>query len=153
MSFFWKCHYNVAANFNGFLPVSDIRNLEKCCKKEKELLDINFLKIVKLDTYLFCHSCQSGEKWLLTLSTVKPFSCLLKVCKTILNIIIFIQSVHLFLLSNVGKTAHQLWCDHPFKKRNKTTEWALEVGFGANRKGEVGQNLKKRGRQYMGRGL
>ena len=37
--------HNIAANYNGLLSVSDMRNLEKCYKKRnKALLDINFLK-------------------------------------------------------------------------------------------------------------
>ena len=40
--------HNIAANSNGLLFASDIRNLEKCYKKRnKALLDINFLKNCK----------------------------------------------------------------------------------------------------------
>ena len=40
--------HNIAANSNGLLSASDIRNLEKCYKKRnKALLDIHFLKNCK----------------------------------------------------------------------------------------------------------
>ena len=47
---------------------------------------------------------------------------------------------------SLNKIAHQLWHDHPFSERDKTTEWAVGVRVGRNRRG--GQNLKKVGRQY-----
>ena len=33
----------------------------------------------------------------------------------------------------LSKTAHQMWCDHPFSQRNNTTERAVGVGFGGDR--------------------
>ena len=49
-----------------------------------------------------------------------------------------------------------MWRDHPFSQRSITTERAVGVGVGDNRKeGRVGQNLKKAGLaiwQYEGGG-
>ena len=37
-----------------------------------------------------------------------------------------------------------MWHDHPFSQRNKTTERAVVVGVGGDRKGSgAGQNFKK----------
>ena len=36
-----------------------------------------------------------------------------------------------------------MWHDHPFSQRNKTTERVAGVEVGGDRKGGVGQNLKK----------
>ena len=60
-----------------------------------------------------------------------------------------IQHSWLILLS---KVAHQMWCNHLFSHRNKTTERVVGLWVGGNREGGVGQNLKKwgRGRQYRG---
>ena len=49
---------------------------------------------------------------------------------------------------SLSKTAHQMWRDHPFSKRNRTTERTLGVEGGGDRDwgrgGErVGQNLKQ----------
>ena len=41
--------------------------------------------------------------------------------------------------------AHQMWHNHPFGHRNKTTERAVGVGVGSHRGEGVGQNLKKGG--------
>ena len=38
-----------------------------------------------------------------------------------------------------------MWCDHPFNQRNKTTEKVVGVGFGGDREGGGGQNLKREG--------
>ena len=48
---------------------------------------------------------------------------------------------------SLSKIAHQMWRDHPFSQRNKTTERAVGVGVEGNReeRGEVGQTLKKGG--------
>ena len=44
-----------------------------------------------------------------------------------------------------------MWPDYRFSQRNKTIERAMEVRVGGDREGgEVGQNLKKGDRQYMG---
>ena len=55
-----------------------------------------------------------------------------------------------FIIS-LTKIAHQMWPDYRFSQRNKTIERAMEVRVGGDREGgEVGQNLKKGDRQYMG---
>ena len=42
-----------------------------------------------------------------------------------------------------SKITHQMWCDHPFSRRNKTTKRAVRVEFGGEGGGcGVGQNLK-----------
>ena len=46
-----------------------------------------------------------------------------------------------------------MWRDHPFGQRNKTTERAMGVGVCGDRRGEVGQNLKKKGGQAIQGGL
>ena len=49
--------------------------------------------------------------------------------------------------------AHQMWHDHPFSKRNRTTDRTVGVGVEGDKElGRAGgQNLKKSGvRQYRG---
>ena len=41
-----------------------------------------------------------------------------------------------------------MWHNHPLSQRNKTVEIAVEVRVESDKQGEVGQNLKKGGRQY-----
>ena len=65
---FWNVINNIASNSNGLLSASDIRNLEKCDKKRnKALLDINFLKNCKtLNVFpksLSIWSTVSKQKW------------------------------------------------------------------------------------------
>ena len=43
------------------------------------------------------------------------------------------------------KVAHQMWHNHPFGQRNKTTERAVGVAVGGNTPPQVGQNLEKMG--------
>ena len=61
-----------------------------------------------------------------------------------------------FMIS-LSKIAHQMWRDHPFSQRNKTTQWAVRNGIGGNREegwGEGGEGWtkfeKEGGRQYRG---
>ena len=53
---------------------------------------------------------------------------------------------------SLSKITHQMWHNHPFSQRNKTTERAVGgEGFKLTWKGGgVGQNLKKRIWQYRG---
>ena len=45
---------------------------------------------------------------------------------------------------SLSKIAHQMWQDHPFGQRSKTTERAMGLGVGGKTGGGgVGQNLKK----------
>ena len=45
---------------------------------------------------------------------------------------------------SLSKITHQIWRNHPFIQRNRTTEGAVGVGVGGNRQGEmVGENLKR----------
>ena len=53
----------------------------------------------------------------------------------------------------LSKIAHQMWCDHPFSQRTKTTE---RRGGGWRQQGRGDEeNFQKGsgGRQYRGRGL
>ena len=46
----------------------------------------------------------------------------------------------------LSKITHQMWRDHTFCQRNKTTEGVVGVGLGGDRgSGAVGQSLKKEG--------
>ena len=61
-----------------------------------------------------------------------------------------------FMIS-LTKIAHQMWRDHPFSQRNKTTEWADGVVTGGDREGgmwagggSLDKTWKRRGRQYRG---
>ena len=53
---------------------------------------------------------------------------------------------------SLSKIAHQMWRDHPFSQRNRTTERIVVVGAGGDRKVGGGwggaRDLKKWGRQY-----
>ena len=54
---------------------------------------------------------------------------------------------------SLSKIAHQMWRNHPFSPRNKTTEWAARMGIGGDREGGVlDKNWKRVGRQYGGGG-
>ena len=49
---------------------------------------------------------------------------------------------------SLSKITRQMWYNHPFSQRTKTTERAVGVCVGGDREGEWvggGQNLKKRG--------
>ena len=48
-------------------------------------------------------------------------------------------------MTSLGKITHQMWYNHPFSQRNKTTEWAIGMGAGGDREGWGGQSLKKGG--------
>ena len=39
---------------------------------------------------------------------------------------------------SLSKTAHQMWCDHPFSQRIMTTEKTVEAAVGGDRKVGVG---------------
>ena len=41
-----------------------------------------------------------------------------------------------------------MWHNHPLSQRNKTAEIVVGVRVESDKQGEVGQNLKKGGRQY-----
>ena len=57
---------------------------------------------------------------------------------------IAVLRLHMCTSISLSKITHQIWRNHPFIQRNKTTEGAVGVGVGGNRHGEVvvGQNLK-----------
>ena len=57
----------------------------------------------------------------------------------------------------LSKRIYRMWHDHPFSQRNKTTKravgvrgWRLEVEGSGEVGRRVGQNVKKRDRQYRG---
>ena len=51
---------------------------------------------------------------------------------------------------SLSKIAHQMWLDHPFSQRKKTTESVVGVGVGGNREGGWTTFEKGEGRQYRG---
>ena len=42
-----------------------------------------------------------------------------------------------------SKITYQMWCDHPFSQRNRTTERTVWVGVAGNREVEGGGNWTK----------
>ena len=49
----------------------------------------------------------------------------------------------------LSKLTHQIWRDHPFSQRNKTTERAVGVGVGGDREVRGGEGSKKNLRDLM----
>ena len=49
---------------------------------------------------------------------------------------------------SLNKIAHQIWCDHPFSQRNRTTERTVDVRIGGDREvgGECWTKFEKGGR-------
>ena len=50
----------------------------------------------------------------------------------------------------LSEIAHQLWHNHPFSQRNKTTEWAVGVEVGGDREGRSWTKLEKVGVGNLG---
>ena len=76
--------------------------------------------------------------------TKKLYALLHKTCIKVLRLDICTSMISL------SKIAHQMWRDHLFSQRNKTTEWAVGVGVEGNREGELDKIWKSRDKQYMG---
>ena len=57
---------------------------------------------------------------------------------------IAVLRLHMCTSISLSKITHQIWRNHPFIQRNRTTEGAVGVGVGGKMQGEVvvGQNLK-----------
>ena len=57
-------------------------------------------------------------------------------------------------MTPLSKIAHQMWRDHPFIQRNRTTERTVAVGVGVGDDRKVGEGWikfekRERGRQYL----
>ena len=53
-------------------------------------------------------------------------------------------------MTSLSEITHQMWHDHPFSQRNKTSKIAVEVKVGSNGKDGFDKILKSWGRQYRG---
>ena len=49
---------------------------------------------------------------------------------------------------SLSEIPHQMWHNHPFRQRNKTSKIEVEMKVGGNRKDGLGKILKRWGRQY-----
>ena len=45
---------------------------------------------------------------------------------------------------SISKITHQMWRDHPFSQRHRTTEWAIGMGVGGDRGVGGGGGLEKK---------
>ena len=53
--------------------------------------------------------------------------------ETYIKVLLELRYIGRSILS-LGKIAHQMWRDHPFSQRNRTTERTVGVGLGGDRK-------------------
>ena len=110
------------------------------------------LSVVCLNVYVFV--CVTSNQSTNKKTNVLHLSKLALLHKTHIKVLRLDMCTFMISLS---KIAHQMWRDHPFSQRNKTTEWADGVVTGGDREGGMwagGESLdktwKRRGRQYRG---
>ena len=53
-------------------------------------------------------------------------------------------------IKSLSTIIHQMWCNHTFRQRNKTTKSAVRLEVGGDGKGVDWTKLENGGRQYVG---